>query len=385
VLLSVEPLVSLTFDPSSLLGDIVLIGVEAFTVLLSIEPLAVVFLVVGPGEDASAFFLVVLVFADVASAVLPGEHTFSVHVSVHPVAVVLATIRPPVSALAFHLALREITNVSGVVVPFEFTFTTLESLFELPFENVAIRIGFLSLAILHVVRPVSFVFDSCLVNEGAEAVSLVVLKFTFVDLAVRVNEAALAVGLVGLPETFVVLAVDPGHFTLALLLAVPRDLAFVGGFIVGLNSDFDLLSVDLLPIAIVEGVHSALHCVYSASRLSDLVDREIRTNLRNAHLCLSLLKELLLVLLLLFQNFAGLLSFVHRLNLGGSFILLLLGDSSMRLSPAIARRDNDGRASVLRGVGIKLVLLTLIIAATILTHLFIFIIIELSGTDTSSL
>lgn len=272
-------MISLAIDPNTSLDDTGFVCVDAFTVLLSVKPLAIILLVVGPYENTSTFLFIIDVVTRVGSAIFPSEHTSTVHFAVSPGAFIASAIVPPMLARALHKIVEEVSEVSSTVSPLEFTLAGFGTFFESALKNISVRVALNTLTILKVIFPVSDVLYACLVSKSTLAVCFVINEVTVVHFTVGVDKTTFAVGLVVLPVAFVVLTIDPGHLTCSLLLAGPRYRALVSGLIVGLNADLDFLLVDNNALTVIEGIHTSLDGSDCAACLSDLIDGEVRSNL----------------------------------------------------------------------------------------------------------
>jgi len=96
VVFVIEPFDALTFIPDTLTLVALRSDEYAFSMLLSMGPLAFIGTAVGVCVDAVAMLLIVYIFALVLPSVGPHIHTLTVHVVFQPVSLVCASIVPDI-------------------------------------------------------------------------------------------------------------------------------------------------------------------------------------------------------------------------------------------------------------------------------------------------
>jgi len=233
-----NPAGTLAVSPLTLL-DLSFAGVvSAFSVLLTILPLAVVLAVVGPGEDTVAFLFVVDIFSFVLATVGPGEDTSSVHLVALPLAVVLATIGPGVNTLAVDVVVNEVSAVFRAISPQELSVTVLLSI--LVGSLVACTIGphFLSLAVLLVLKPLAFVLGAVGMVVDSVTMSFIVFPVAVVHVTIGMDKSASAVCFVVLPVAFIQGAINPNLNALSVLTAFQVPLSVVFSAVLKLHELF---------------------------------------------------------------------------------------------------------------------------------------------------
>ena len=99
--------------------------VNAFAMLFTLEPFAVVATTIGPGKDTVAMLLIIFVIADVFTAVTPSEHTLAFHSVVNPVTVKDATVGPDILAAPVNIVIVKGAFIRALVSPHKFTFAVL--------------------------------------------------------------------------------------------------------------------------------------------------------------------------------------------------------------------------------------------------------------------
>jgi len=93
--------------------------------LSPIEPIADVFLAIGPFKSAVTLLLVLEVATLVPATIRPGKHSIAVHLIILPHSIENTPIRPLVHALSFDVVLFELSRVVCTVGPFESTLSVL--------------------------------------------------------------------------------------------------------------------------------------------------------------------------------------------------------------------------------------------------------------------
>ena len=120
------------FDPFAHLPNsltlLALLYVDAFSVLLSLVPLALIATTVGPRECSVAVLLVIFVLAHVLSAVTPREDAATLHPVVDPVTLVYSAVCPDVFAHTMNIVLIEIAIVRTLITPNELALSVLHAL-----------------------------------------------------------------------------------------------------------------------------------------------------------------------------------------------------------------------------------------------------------------
>ena len=123
-----EPFYSLAHLPHSA-ALLAFFDVDASSVLLALIPLSLVAATIGPCEGTVAMFLVILVLADVLTAVAPREDALTFHSIVNPIALEYSTVGPDVLADTMDVVLLEVTVVGALVAPNELSSAVLHALY----------------------------------------------------------------------------------------------------------------------------------------------------------------------------------------------------------------------------------------------------------------
>ena len=184
----------LSLEPPALIDAIVGPFVVAIAHLGILEILALVNDSVGVAVDPDAVHIIVLPFAVVLATILPGVLTKSIDAVVEPLAVVHLAIRPDVLAAALLLTIFEVTSIDGAVL----------------------RPVFLALARLLVVFPVAFVARTLGRRVHPKAVAFVCGPLTLVPVTIDVVEGTLPGCVALLPLALIISSIDPTHRATAI-------------------------------------------------------------------------------------------------------------------------------------------------------------------------
>ena len=114
-----DPFNDFSVLPASLFLLAALIFIDSVSVLLPIEPVAIIAATVSPFIDPFALFLIASKLANIARAVTPGERAMAMHQILAPSAIVGSTVGPLIDALPLHLVVLETPPERAIVVPVE--------------------------------------------------------------------------------------------------------------------------------------------------------------------------------------------------------------------------------------------------------------------------
>jgi len=177
----VEPLSSLTVNPSSLLDFAVTASVVTDTMLLATFPISVVLFAIRPYKNTMALLLVIDVCAFVNATILPGEDSLTMHLAVDPSTFENTFISPVVLTVPSHFVFDKVAFIAGFIVPLEKPMAILEPVLETACKDITIWPRFNSFPRLLVILPFPVVLNAVLVHVDAFAVALVLLPITNVS------------------------------------------------------------------------------------------------------------------------------------------------------------------------------------------------------------
>lgn len=219
----VQPLLTLPALPSALL-DLELCGVlrvwhyvEAFAVLLALEPLAVVGSAIGPEVDADSALPVVDVLADEHAAVAPPVGALAVHHVVVPVSEVEAVVVPHEEALAVEHVVAPFADVPVAVGPPILSLALLGGVLVEALILTAIIPLLFSEPMLLILVPVPNILAAVGMPVDSKSLRHIVDKLAFIKVTTCMVEFSTAIVEVVLPESLVDRAVRPLHDPVSLL------------------------------------------------------------------------------------------------------------------------------------------------------------------------
>ena len=182
---------------------------RGFTMLLTLEPAALVLAAVGPIEGSLTIFLIVFVLTDVLAPIRPCVDSLAVHVILIPVSFVAAPIFPFIRAKAVHSVVFPLAAVLVLVAPLVGSNAIAPTLIVVANVAAAVWPVCLALAVLDIVLPDAFVNGAIRAVEHSVSIALVILKLSLVKVAVGVPECSLTVRLIVYPLTLVLRAILP--------------------------------------------------------------------------------------------------------------------------------------------------------------------------------
>ena len=205
--------------PNSNLSRAVYFDECAATVLLAVEPLAVIDTPILPLEDAGALALIVDEMTLVLLAIGPFKQATSVHFVLLPLTIICLAIWPHILSVSANLVLEECSGVDATVSKGKSSLSILLTILVGAIVAGTIRPGFNALPMLLVLEPVTHIGGTIGVPVSTVAVSLVIEPHALVDIAIGMHQSSHSVGLVVLPHSFVARRVRPDLDTTSMFLA----------------------------------------------------------------------------------------------------------------------------------------------------------------------
>mmetsp|Transcript_135423 Transcript_135423/g.377213 ORF Transcript_135423/g.377213 Transcript_135423/m.377213 type:complete len:276 (-) Transcript_135423:447-1274(-) len=204
----VDPLNPFPLRPKSQHRRAVHMVIPALTVLLPIEPIAIVPPVVGPREDAKARLPVICILSAIDPSIGPRVNPTTVDHAALPLPLELALVGAEVCAGAAYVVASPATMVRGAAVgPAVNAQAVFLSIPELTLVLASLFPSLNTIAVLQVIDPLASVASDQLVVRlvvvDAHAMSDIVMPLAAVDVTISVNEPSSSFGTILSPLPFI--------------------------------------------------------------------------------------------------------------------------------------------------------------------------------------
>ena len=209
---SYNPSWSFSLIPFSLSLSI-LIGPDAYAMLLPLSPWADVHVTIRPLEITFTIFFPIFKFTFVSSAITPNFSAPTFHVAISEFSLIyLIKVSKVVFSKTFELALHEISLIVATIFPIKsslalfFTFVEITSI-----SSRTIVPSFYTFAVLLIFIPLAFKSGVLSVDKYSKAVRLIVHPLPFVDIPISMSHSSFAMSLASFPHSFVLWTIWPKH------------------------------------------------------------------------------------------------------------------------------------------------------------------------------
>ena len=177
--------------------------------LLTVKPLSVVDSSIRPLENSMTFFLVIDIASLVLPAIEPAESSLSMHHIVLPLTFVAPLVRPDIDTMAFHTIFKEISAKAAAIQPRKASNTVLHTILILTFINCAVCPNFLTLSLMLVIDPLTFIIGTICMMIYTLATRFTIFPKADIELSISMDHSTKSILTIINEETIITCPVRP--------------------------------------------------------------------------------------------------------------------------------------------------------------------------------